>query len=101
MLMIGAVSSASEQDVAALRLFGAVGTIVAVAASMQSWGGRRAHQRFGIAHAAAASAWHRAMFCTQCGVSWVPGDRRTVSLDRVLVQVLLSQAKAVQGRGWQ
>jgi hypothetical protein len=91
---LGAATSTSGQDLAALELFGTVAVIVAAFAGLTAWTRRRAHEQFGAAHDAAATAWAGAKFCRQCGTSWVPGDRRPVGTDRVLGQVLLSRAKA-------
>ncbi|MFD0580792.1 hypothetical protein [Dactylosporangium darangshiense] len=93
-LVLATASSMSEQDVAGLKLFGAIAAIVAAAAGLTAWTRRRAHEQFGAAHAAATRAWQQAKFCGQCGSSWVPRDRRTVGLDRVLGQVLLGRAMA-------
>ncbi|MGI5243289.1 hypothetical protein [Dactylosporangium sp. CA-139066] len=94
LLVLGAASSASGQDVAALQLFGTVALTVAAVAGLTAWSRRRAQEHVGAAHAAAAAAWRQARFCGQCGASFVSGDRRMVETDRVLGQVLLRRAKA-------
>ncbi|GAA2351605.1 hypothetical protein [Dactylosporangium salmoneum] len=93
-LAFGTAASPSEQNVAAFKLFGTVAVIVAVVSGLKALVRRRAHEQFGGAHTAAAAAWRRAMFCTQCAASWVPGDRRMIGHDRVLGRVLLHRAKA-------
>lgn len=70
--------SGSEQDIAALKLFGTIAAIAAVVAGLTALARRRAYQQFGAAHAAATTAWSQAMFCTHCAATWVPGDPRTI-----------------------
>ncbi|WP_432973527.1 hypothetical protein [Dactylosporangium sp. CA-233914] len=93
-LAFGTAASPSEENAVAFKLFGTVAVVVAVVSGLKALARRRAHEQFGAAHAAAATAWRRAMFCTQCAASWVPGDRRMIGHDRALGRVLLHRAKA-------
>ncbi|MFG2045530.1 hypothetical protein [Dactylosporangium sp. NPDC048998] len=87
-------AASTEENITAFKLFGAIAVIVAVVSGLKALVRRRAHEQFGAAHTAAATAWRRAMFCTQCAASWVPGDRRMIGHDRALGRVLLNRAKA-------
>jgi hypothetical protein len=92
-LTVAVLSSMSEQDLVALKLFGTIAAIVAVLAGLTALARRRTHQQFGTAHTAAMTAWNRAMFCTYCATTWVPGDPRAIGQNRVLGHTLLQRAK--------
>src|SRR5262249_51096645 len=55
LLVLGAGSSLSEQDLAGLKLLGTVAAVVAAAAGLTARSRRRAHEQLGAAHATAAT----------------------------------------------
>ncbi|MEU7873494.1 hypothetical protein [Dactylosporangium sp. NPDC049140] len=95
LLALGMLDDLSQQSVAAVQLCSAcagLACIVSVGMAVLRW---RRVQRVGGVYAMALNAWHRAVFCLQCGHSWVPGVAGVVPADRRLGLVLVRRAATV------
>jgi hypothetical protein len=97
LLAFGMLDDMSEQSVAAEMLCSAGAGFVLVLNGVVAVLRWRRVQRVGDVYALALDAWHRAVFCLQCGHSWIPGVAGVVPADRRLGVVLVQRAAAVFG----
>jgi hypothetical protein len=86
---LGGPPEAAESGMAFAVLLGVVAVMAGLLA-LYRW---HRHQECGAAYAAAAALWQRAMYCTECAASWVPGDRRMIGQDQRLGWALFRRAK--------
>ncbi len=91
-LAVGALGGPPEAAASGMA-FGALVGVVGVIAGLLALVRRHRHQEFGAAYAAAAALWRRAMYCTECAASWVPGDRRMIGQDQRLGWALFRRVK--------